>query len=82
MSDIKESLYDVTATHGEILKNRGFDYKNVIVSRTVSNHLFKNETVRDFLNFINKAMFTYIEAVKKIRVFDNYAVPKNYTKIP
>lgn len=78
----KIKLYDITYEKGEELKNRGFNYSEVLIKKTTSNYLQKNPNVREFLEHINGIMLEYIESVKKIRVFYNYNVPSDYRKIP
>jgi hypothetical protein len=78
---MRESIYDKTYSFGEDLKIKSFDYKDVIMKKTLSNHLFKNEKIASFLTYINDIFYTYIEMVKYIRIYDNYTVKKNYKKI-
>lgn len=76
------SLYDTSLKKGEILKHRGFDYSKSLFSRTSSEYLFKNDTVSSFISYLNDIFYVYIEAVKKIRVFHNFTVKKDYKNIP
>ena len=78
----KESYYNATYSSGDDLKHRGYDYKNFIMTNTISNYLFRNENIAGFLTYINNIVFEYIEAVKKVRVYYNFTVDKDYKKIP
>ena len=76
-----DSVYKYTNDKGEVLLNRGFNYKDVIMKRTTSSYFQKNENIRNFIVYLNDIFFTYIEAVKRIRVYYNFNVSDDYTKI-
>jgi len=64
------------------LKNLGYDYGSNLMKRTFSNHMFKNPNVEEFLTkHLQPIMVAYINAVKYIKVYYNFAVPKYYDKI-
>lgn len=75
------SLYDIRDSKNDRLKNLGYDYSNTLLTRTLSNYLFRNEKVAGYLQKLNAIMVNYLNSVKTIRVFFNYTVPKNYQKI-
>ena len=77
----KKSLYDETYNFFEERKNLGLDYSDKIFKRTVSNYLYRNETVAGFLDKLNAIYLNCIESVKYLRIFHNIAVKKNYKKI-
>jgi len=76
-----ESLYDARDQKNTELKNLGYDYSSTLMYKTLSKYLFRNETLAGFLGHLNGIMVYYVNSVKSIRVFFNYTVPKNYTKI-
>jgi len=78
---MSESLYDISETQNEVLLNEGFDYSNVLMQKTLSNYLFRNENISGFITYINDIMVNLIESVKIVRVFQNFTVNKNYKKI-
>ena len=78
---MSQSLYDISETQGESLLNQGFDYSTVLMEKTISNYLFRNENITGFLTYINDIMYNLIESVKIVRVFQNFTVDKNYKKI-
>lgn len=78
----KSSIYSYTFENGESIKNRGYDYKGKLFKNSMSTHLFKNDNVIGFIEYLDSIFFEYIEAVKKIRVFYNFTVDKDYKKIP
>ena len=76
------SLYEYSYTHWEDLKNLGFDYGSELFKKTLSNYMFKNPNMDTFLTrYLQPIMVKYINMVKYIRVYFNYAVPKHYQKI-
>ena len=76
-----ESLYDIKNSRKDNLKNQGYDYTNTLLTRTLSNYLFRNTKVATFLGYLNTIMVFYVNQVKYIRVYFNFTVPKNYQKI-
>ncbi len=78
---IQESLYNITEHYGEDVKYKGFNYKDSIISRTSSNYLLQNTEMVSFLKYINDVFYELIESTKKIRVFINYTVDKDYKYI-
>jgi hypothetical protein len=77
----KESVYTYTYSQGEDLKNTGYDYSEKIMTNSLSNYMFRNDTVSGFLTYVNDIFYEYIEAVKKVRVYYNFTVDKDYKKI-
>lgn len=77
----RRRLYDITYDQGANISNTGLDYKNILISKTHSNYIFRNPILAGFLEYVNDILYIYIESVKKIRVHFNYNVPKDYTKI-
>jgi len=76
------SLYKATYEEGWELKNLGYDYSNTLLRKTLSGYLFKNPKLRTFLeNYLNPIMTFYINRVKYLRIYFNFAVPKDYDKI-
>jgi len=76
-----KSLYKISETYGEDIKNTGLDYSKILIKKTSSNYIFRNQNLSDFLSYLNDIVFEYIESVKVLRVFRNYTVEKDYRKI-
>jgi hypothetical protein len=77
-----DSLYKLTYEHGWDLKNLGHDYSKDLMIKTLSSYMFKNERLATFIiDHLNPMMVFFINKVKYLRVFYNFAVPKNYQKI-
>ena len=75
------SLYDTTNSIRDNLKWQGYDYRNTLISNSVSPYLLRNLKVSNFLKYLNDICVEYIETVKKIRVFYNFTVDKDYRNI-
>lgn len=64
------------------LKNLGYDYGSNLLKRSMSSYMFRNPSMAQFLtDHLQPIMVAYINAVKYIRVYYNFAVPKWYQKI-
>lgn len=75
------SLYDAKQNFLSDVKYTGYDYSKTLMQKNVSVYLFSNPKVRDFLPFLNDICVSYIETVKKLRVYYNFTVKKDYKKI-
>ena len=76
------SLYRATYEEGWVLKNTGYDYSKSLLNITMSKYMFKNVYIRKFLEeYLTPIMVFYVNKVKYIRIFYNFAVPKWYQKI-
>lgn len=55
----------------------GFDYKDSILPKTLSNQMFGTSPLMDgFLARINSTMYSMICSVKQIKIFQNAALDK------
>jgi hypothetical protein len=79
MNESPKNIYENSLKFGEKRKNTGFDYhqENILLKKTMMPRMFLNENVTGFLTRINNIMVNNIDAVKVIRNFFNYTVPKN-----
>jgi len=59
----------------------GFQYKNQIFERTMSNLMFIDPTKNLILEKFQKVVFALIESVKQIRNYFNYTVPFNNRRV-
>lgn len=76
------SLYGYSSEYWNIFKNLGYDYGENLFKSTLSNYMFRNNNLSTFLvDYIQPIMVKYINSVKYIRIYFNYAVPKHYQKI-
>jgi len=76
------SLYRATYEEGWELKNTGFDYSKVLLQNSMSKYMFRNINLKTFLkDYLTHIMVLYINRVKYLRIYFNFAVPKWYQKI-
>jgi hypothetical protein len=77
-----DSLYKATYEEGWDIKNTGNDFSKNIMSNTLSSYMFRNEKLSTFINeHLGPIMVFFINKVKYLRIYYNFAVPKNYQKI-
>ena len=74
------SLYRATYEAGWVLKNTGYDYSKNLLENTMSKYMFRNRHLSTFLKDYPIMVF-YVNRVKYLRIFYNFAVPKWYQKI-
>lgn len=76
------SLYEFSSSYWDVFKNLGYDYGENLFKSTFSNYMFRNINLSTFLvDYLQPIMVKYINTVKYIRIYFNYAVPKDYQKI-
>jgi len=76
------SLYRATYEAGWILKNTRYDYSKNLLNNMMSSYMFRNPHLRKFLeDYLTPIMVFYINRVKYVRIYFNFAVPKWYQKI-
>lgn len=71
--DVKNSVNDNAFT--------GFDYKEQIFPRTLSNLIYADPEKIPILDKYQKVVFALIESVKQIRNYFNYTVPFNNRRV-
>lgn len=77
---LKQSLYEITETSRDDIKNTGFDYEGKIFEKTMSNLLFKEEKRAAILAELEKVVHYLIESVKDIKLAMDYRKRKGYRK--
>jgi hypothetical protein len=76
------SLYRATYEEGWEVKNTGYDYSKTLLNITMSKYMFRNRHLKKFLeDYLNPIMVFYVNKVKYLRIYFNFAVPKWYQKI-
>lgn len=77
-----ESPYKIAYEEGWEIKNTGFDYNDQILIKSLSPYMFQNERLSRFiLEHLQPIMVFFINKVKFLRIYYNFAVPKDYQKI-
>jgi hypothetical protein len=75
------SLYAVQDSLQDDLKWQGYNYKETLISNSVSPYLLRNLRMSNFLKYLNDICVEYVETVKKVRVYYNFTVDKDYRNI-
>lgn len=76
------SLYKATYENGWDIKNTGYDYSENLMSKMLSSYMFRNERLNEFITkHLSPIMTLFINKVKFLRIYYNFAVPKDYQKI-
>lgn len=78
--DQTENVFDVTQSINDKVYN-GFNYKNQIFSRTLSNILYLDPKKIPILDKYQRVVFALIESVKQIKNYFNYTVPFNNRRV-
>ena len=83
MKENETNLYTKQFEYGNKLKNLGFDYheEDILLKKTMMPRMFLNDTVKNFLSYVNNVMVNNIDSVKVIRNFFNFTVKKDDIKI-
>jgi hypothetical protein len=78
---LPNSPYKDTFSRKDNRLHLGFDYKGKILQKTTSNQLWGvSETLDTVLINIDKVVYSWIEAAKKIKVWRNLALDKHENK--
>ena len=76
------SLYRTSYEYWDDLKNLGYNYGDNLLKRTMSPMMFKNPNLHKFLTiYLQPILVKYINWVKYVRTYFNFAVRKGYDKI-
>jgi len=78
--DPTDNLIDVRDSVNDKVKE-GFDYKENIFKKTMSNVIFRDPVKSSILKEMQRIIFALIESVKQIRNSFNYTVPKNNKRV-
>ena len=78
--DQTENVFDVTESINDNAYS-GFNYKEQIFPRTLSNLIYANPQNIPILDKYQKVVFALIETVKEIKNYFNYTVPFNNRRV-
>jgi hypothetical protein len=79
--DQRDNLFDYKNSINDDNIKEGFDYKNAIFQRSMSNVMFKDPQKSEILSYFQRVVFALIETVKQIRNSFNYTVPFNNRRV-
>jgi len=77
----RRKIYDVAKHRKDSRLNTGFDYKDNLFNLMTSRHIQRNQTMREFMLFLNDYFYNLIKGVKYLKVFKNYTVEKDDTNV-
>ena len=78
--DPTENIYDIQDSFNDNLYN-GFEYKNQILKRTLSNVIYKDPIKEGILYYFERVIYGLVESTKEIKNFFNYTVKKNNRRV-
>lgn len=78
--DPTENIYDIRDSVNDNLYN-GFDYKNQILKRSLSNVIYRDPVKEGILHYFNRVVYGLVETTKQIKNFVNYTVKKNNRRV-
>lgn len=77
-----DSLYKTAYEEDWELKNIGFNYEENLMIKSLSSYMFINERLATFIiEYLQPIMVLFINKIKFLRIYYNFAVPKDYQKI-
>lgn len=79
--DQDDNVYDIMNSINDKGLWNGYNYKNSIFKKTLSNVIFRDPTKESILNSMQRVVFGLIESVKQIKNHFNYTVPRNNKRV-
>ena len=76
----RKRLYKIAKHRRDDLKNTKYDYKSGnrgLIGKQLSTHIQRNQTMREFLLFINDYIVSILDNVRFLRNFTNFTVQKD-----
>ena len=78
--DPTQNIYDIRDSFNDNLYN-GFDYKDQLLKRSLSNVLYRDPIKEGILGYYNRVVFGLVETTKQIKNFVNYTVKRNNKRV-
>jgi hypothetical protein len=76
-----KKLYSSRKTRKDNRLNLGYDYSESLMQRNMSSHVLRNQTISDFISFINDYLMNLIRSIKMMQQYKNYTVKKDDTNV-
>lgn len=73
--------YDLTKSMNDLRRNEGRDYSDNLLKNSLSNHIQRKDTMRDFIGFLQDVFVENVKTVTKLKLFKAFAMPKDYFKV-
>jgi len=71
------NLYEGAKTRKDNRLNLGFNYSDQLMQRNLSSHIQRNQTMREFIGFLNDYLMNLIRSVKQLQQWKNFTVKKD-----
>ena len=69
--------YDITKSANDIRLNRGRDFSQDLMTKSLSRHIQRNSTFKTFIGFLQDAFVENVKAVSKLKLFKAYTINKD-----
>ena len=73
--------YRLTKSMNDLRRNEGRDYSDNLLKNSLSPHIQRKNTMRDFIGFIQDLFVENVKSVTKLKLFKAFAMPKDYHKV-
>lgn len=77
----KKRIYSIRETVFDDRKNLGNDYRNNILKNSISKHIWRNNQMNDFVNFIQEILADWVDSVNYLKSYKSYTMKKGDKKI-
>lgn len=77
----RKSLFEITESRKDANHQLGFDYREEVMNKSVSNYMFGDPKRDGVIKEINKLIVYLIDNVKNIKKTFMYVVPRNSRNI-
>jgi|TARA_B110000908_G_C10177070_1_gene413731 hypothetical protein len=74
----RKRLYNITKHRKDVNLNVRYDYKkNGLLDKQMSPHIRRNQTMREFLIFVNDYFLSLLDQVRSLKNFGNFTIEKD-----
>lgn len=74
----RQSLYKAAKTRKDSRLNVGADYQEIgLFQRMISRHIQRNQTMNEFVSFLNDYLLNILKGNRFLRGYKNYTVKKD-----
>jgi hypothetical protein len=77
----RKKIYSVAKHRKDSRLNLGFNYEDQLFNLTTSKHIQRNQTIREFMLFLNDYFYNKIKSVRYLKIYKNYTVEKDYENV-
>jgi hypothetical protein len=77
----RKKLYDYAKSRKDNRLHLGYDYSEDLMRNTLSDHILRNSVMNDFTSLINDYVINLVSGIRRLKLYKNYTVKKDDTKI-